>query len=274
MTTSSFSGAFTALITPFRDGEIDEPALRSLVDFQIRHGITGLVPCGTTGESATMTIAEHNRVVDIVVDQAAGRVPVIAGTGSNDTRCAIEHTRHAARVRRRRGAGGRPLLQQADPGRPVSPLRRRSPRRPICRSSSTTCPAGPGSTWRRRPSSAWPSIPTIVGIKEASGSLDQVTPDRRRRPAGLRGALRRRLADAADHERRRPGRDLRRCQHRPGADGRPHRRRPPRRFPSTRGQSTSASSISAGRCSWTTTRPRSRRRRRCSVSAPANSGCR
>src|SRR3954467_10412864 len=92
-----FSGAFTALITPFRDGQVDETALRRLVDFQISNGINGLVPCGTTGESATMTIAEHNRVVDIVVEQTAGRVPVIAGTGSNDTACAIEHTLHAAR---------------------------------------------------------------------------------------------------------------------------------------------------------------------------------
>jgi len=92
-----FAGSYTALITPFRNGEIDEPGLRRLVEFQIEGGISGLVPCGTTGEAATMTIAEHNRVVDIVVDQASGRIPIIAGTGSNDTQCAIEHTVHAAR---------------------------------------------------------------------------------------------------------------------------------------------------------------------------------
>src|SRR5829696_6084205 len=89
-----FTGSYTALITPFRNGEIDEPGLRRLVDFQIEGGISGLVPCGTTGEAATMTIAGHNRVVDIVVDQAAGRIPIIADTGSNDTQCAIEHTNH------------------------------------------------------------------------------------------------------------------------------------------------------------------------------------
>jgi 4-hydroxy-tetrahydrodipicolinate synthase len=91
-------GAFTALITPFRNGEIDEPALRALVDFQIERGIDGLVPCGTTGESVTMTPAEHDRVIEIVIEQAAGRVPVIAGTGSNDTHTTIERTRHAREV--------------------------------------------------------------------------------------------------------------------------------------------------------------------------------
>lgn len=96
-TTPRFAGAYTALVTPFRDGEIDERALRGMIEFQIQGGISGLVPCGTTGEAATMTIEEHNRVVDIVIDQTMDRVPVIAGTGSNDTRCAIDHTVHAAR---------------------------------------------------------------------------------------------------------------------------------------------------------------------------------
>lgn len=86
-----FSGSIPALVTPFRDGSIDERAFRQLVDWQIESGSSGLVPCGTTGESATMTIAEHNRVVSICVEQAAGRVPVIAGAGSNDTRIALEH---------------------------------------------------------------------------------------------------------------------------------------------------------------------------------------
>ncbi len=86
-----FSGSIPALVTPFRDGKVDEAAFRSFVDWQIEQGSTGLVPCGTTGESATMTIEEHNRVVRICVEQAAGRVPVIAGCGSNDTRIALEH---------------------------------------------------------------------------------------------------------------------------------------------------------------------------------------
>jgi 4-hydroxy-tetrahydrodipicolinate synthase len=90
-----FEGVSTALITPFRDGEIDEPALQELVEFQIAAGIDGLVPCGSTGESATMSHTEHRRVIELVVAAARGRVPVIAGTGSNNTREAIELTRHA-----------------------------------------------------------------------------------------------------------------------------------------------------------------------------------
>jgi len=86
-----FSGSIPALITPFRDGKVDEAAFRAFVDWQIEQGSSALVPCGTTGESATMTIEEHNRVVQICVEQAAGRVPVIAGAGSNDTRIALEH---------------------------------------------------------------------------------------------------------------------------------------------------------------------------------------
>jgi 4-hydroxy-tetrahydrodipicolinate synthase len=86
-----FSGSIPALVTPFRDGGLDESAFRAFVDWQISEGSSGLVPCGTTGESATMTIEEHNRVVAICVEQSAGRVPVIAGCGSNDTRTALEH---------------------------------------------------------------------------------------------------------------------------------------------------------------------------------------
>ncbi len=86
-----FSGSIPALVTPFRNGRVDEDAFRAFVDWQIEQGSTALVPCGTTGESATMTIEEHNRVVQICVEQAKGRVPVIAGAGSNDTRIALEH---------------------------------------------------------------------------------------------------------------------------------------------------------------------------------------
>ena len=90
-----FSGSIPALVTPFRDGAFDEAAFRSFVDWQIAEGSTGLVPCGTTGESATMSIAEHNQVGSVCVEQAAGRVPVIAGCGSNDSKVALEHMRHA-----------------------------------------------------------------------------------------------------------------------------------------------------------------------------------
>ena len=86
-----FSGSIPALVTPFRDEMLDEQAFRDFVDWQIEQGSSALVPCGTTGESATMTIEEHNRVIALCVEQAAGRVPVIAGCGSNDTRIALEH---------------------------------------------------------------------------------------------------------------------------------------------------------------------------------------
>jgi 4-hydroxy-tetrahydrodipicolinate synthase len=90
-----FTGSITALVTPFRDGRIDEKALKSLVDWQISEGTSGLVPCGTTGESPTLTHEEHHRVVELVIEAAGGRVPVIAGTGSNSTDEAVELSQHA-----------------------------------------------------------------------------------------------------------------------------------------------------------------------------------
>lgn len=87
-----FKGAFTALITPFSDGRIDGQALRDHIDFQIEEGIDGLVPCGTTGEASTLSHDEHIEVVRITVDHVAGRVPVIAGSGSNSTAEAMELT--------------------------------------------------------------------------------------------------------------------------------------------------------------------------------------
>jgi 4-hydroxy-tetrahydrodipicolinate synthase len=90
-----FSGSIPALVTPFRDGTFDEAAFRRLVDAQVAAGSSALVPCGTTGESATMSIVEHDHVVAVCVDQAAGRVPVIAGCGSNDTIVALGHMERA-----------------------------------------------------------------------------------------------------------------------------------------------------------------------------------
>jgi 4-hydroxy-tetrahydrodipicolinate synthase len=90
-----FRGSIAALITPFKDGKVDARALQKLVAWQIDQGTHGLVPCGTTGESPTLTHDEHRRVVEICVEAAAGRVPVIAGTGSNATAEAVELTRHA-----------------------------------------------------------------------------------------------------------------------------------------------------------------------------------
>ena len=88
-------GAITALVTPMRDGRIDEQGLVDLIEFQIAGGIHGLVPCGTTGESATLDFNEHKRVIDLTVQTVAGRVPVIAGTGANSTLEAIELTASA-----------------------------------------------------------------------------------------------------------------------------------------------------------------------------------
>ena len=94
----SIRGSLTALVTPFKDGAVDEDALRGLVDWQIAEGSNGLVPVGTTGESPTLSHDEHNRVVEIVVQQTAGRVPVIAGAGSNNTAEAISLMQHAAQA--------------------------------------------------------------------------------------------------------------------------------------------------------------------------------
>ncbi len=90
-----FRGSITALITPFKDGALDEDGFSRFVEWQIEQGTHGLVPVGTTGESPTLTRAEHKRVVELCIEAAHGRVPVIAGTGSNNTADAIEYTRHA-----------------------------------------------------------------------------------------------------------------------------------------------------------------------------------
>lgn len=94
-----FKGAFTALVTPFSNGVIDEESYRNLIEWQIEQGIDGLVPCGTTGESATLSHAEHAQVVRICVDQVKGRVPVLAGAGSNSTKEAIELTKAAKQAK-------------------------------------------------------------------------------------------------------------------------------------------------------------------------------
>ena len=93
-----FSGSIPALATPFRDGAFDESAFRKLVDWQIENGSSALVPCGTTGEASTLSNAEHHRVIEVCIEQAAGRVPVIAGCGSNDTRNAALHMNFAKKA--------------------------------------------------------------------------------------------------------------------------------------------------------------------------------
>ena len=95
---TNFRGSLTALVTPFKDGSLDEAALRGLVSWQIEQGSHGLVPVGTTGESPTLSHDEHNRVVEMCLDEAKGRVPVIAGAGSNSTREAVDLAKHAEKA--------------------------------------------------------------------------------------------------------------------------------------------------------------------------------
>ena len=101
-----FEGVFTALVTPFRDGAVDERGLREIIERQIAAGVDGLVPCGSTGESATLSAEEHHRTVEITVDAARDRVQVMAGTGSNNTREAIDFTTRAKQA----GADGALLI--------------------------------------------------------------------------------------------------------------------------------------------------------------------
>ena len=101
-----FEGVFTALVTPFRDGGVDERALQELIEIQITAGVDGIVPCGSTGEAATLSHAEHQRVVEVAVAVARGRVPVLAGTGSNSTSEAVALTLHAKEA----GADGALLI--------------------------------------------------------------------------------------------------------------------------------------------------------------------
>ena len=93
-----FKGSMTALVTPFRNDAVDEAAFQKFVDWQIKEGIDGIVPVGTTGECPTVSHEEHHRIVELAVEVAKGRVPVIAGTGSNSTAEAIDLTRHAEKA--------------------------------------------------------------------------------------------------------------------------------------------------------------------------------
>ncbi len=110
-----FKGSIVALITPFRDGLVDEDALRKLVDWHVEQGTHGIVPCGTTGESPTLSHEEHDKVIKIVIDQAAGRLPIIAGAGSNNTAEAISLTQHA------QAAGADAVLHVAGYYKPPNP---------------------------------------------------------------------------------------------------------------------------------------------------------
>ncbi len=140
-----FKGSMPALVTPFRNGELDLDTLKRLVDWHIAEGSTGLVPVGTTGESPTLTHDEHETVIAEVVRATAGRVPVIAGAGSNNTVETIRFVEFAARI----GADAALVVTPITTSRlsaawsPISPPRMTAPR---SRSSSTTFPAARWST--------------------------------------------------------------------------------------------------------------------------------
>jgi len=93
-----FKGSIVAIVTPFKHGKVDEEAFRELIEYQIENGTSAIVPCGTTGESATLSVKEHNRVIDIAVEAVNKRVPIIGGTGGNSTSEAIELTEHAKKA--------------------------------------------------------------------------------------------------------------------------------------------------------------------------------
>ena len=172
-----FSGSIPALVTPFRDGVFDEKLFRTFVDWQIAEGSNGLVPCGTTGESATMSIEEHNHVVRVCIEQAAGRVPVIAGCGSNDTAVALEHMRSA------KAAG-------ADAALVVLPYYNRPNQEGLLlhyRHLAQNCdlpivvynvPARTVTDILPETLGKLAEIPTIIGIKDASGKVERVSAQR------------------------------------------------------------------------------------------------
>jgi 4-hydroxy-tetrahydrodipicolinate synthase len=170
-----FKGSIVAIVTPFRDNKVDEKKLRELIEFQIKNGSSGIVPCGTTGESATLSFEEHNRVIEVTVEQAKKRVPVIAGTGSNSTEEAIMLTRHAAK------AGADASLQ-------VSPYYNRPTQKGLFEhfraiADAVDIPIILYNIASRTGVNIEPDTiaglsrecKNIVGVKEASGNLDQMS---------------------------------------------------------------------------------------------------
>ena len=170
-----FVGAFTALVTPFRNGEVDEEAFREFIEWQIEKGINGLVPCGTTGESATLSHAEHKRVIKICVDQVAKRVPVLAGAGSNNTREAIELTKEAQEL-------------NADGALLITPYYNKPTQRGLIEhfaaiTSEVSLPCVVYNVPSRTSVNLLPKTlaeiskrcPNIIGVKEATGNLAQIS---------------------------------------------------------------------------------------------------
>jgi 4-hydroxy-tetrahydrodipicolinate synthase len=169
-----FEGSFVAIVTPFKNGKVDASALRGLIEFHIENGTNGIVPCGTTGESATLTHAEHEEVIRIAVETCKGRIPVLAGTGSNATLEAIELTQRAEKI----GADGALLITpyynkptQEGLFQHFSAVAKETDLPIILYNvpSRTSINMLPNTVARLS------TIKNIVGIKEASGSLVQVS---------------------------------------------------------------------------------------------------
>jgi len=171
----TFQGSLVALVTPFRNDAIDEAKLRELVEFHVKNGTDAIVPCGTTGESPTLSHDEHRRVVDVVVEAARGRIPVVAGTGSNSTREAIGLTQHAAAA----GAAGALVVNPYYNKPTQEGLYRHF--RAVAESSALPILVYniQGRTAVNVETDTMARLvrdcPNIVGVKEASGSLDQMT---------------------------------------------------------------------------------------------------
>ena len=169
-----FSGTFTALVTPFRNGEVDVEALEGMVEFQIQHGVSGLVPCGTTGETPAMSEEEDRVVVETVVRVANGRVPVVAGTGSNSTDMAIKYTRMA------REAGADGSLQ-------VAPYYNKPTQEGLYRHFATIAestdlplilyniPGRTSVTISAETMARLAEIPNIVGVKDSTLSMNMIS---------------------------------------------------------------------------------------------------
>ena len=170
-----FQGSFVAMVTPFRNGRVDEAKLWDLVDFHVAHGTDGLIPCGTTGESPTLSHDEHKRVVEVVVEAARGRIPVVAGTGSNSTAEAIDLTTHAERA----GAAGALVVNPYYNKPTQEGLYRHF--RAVAESAaipilvyniqSRTAVNVETATLERLVR----DVKNVAGVKEASGSLDQMS---------------------------------------------------------------------------------------------------
>ncbi len=168
-----FKGAIVALVTPFKNGRVDEQALRELIEFQIENGTDGIAPCGTTGESTTLSHEEHDRVIEITISAARKRVPVIAGTGSNSTEEALRLTRHAYEA----GADGAlmvcPYYNRPSQEGLYRHFRKIAEEVPIP-IIVYNIPGRTGVNMAPETLARLAQIRNVVGVKEASGSIKQM----------------------------------------------------------------------------------------------------